>query len=146
MDEHKDLPSQATSIAPIVSLESLQADIKSCGMNGNFILINDIGFGVRPIMELNYGKYAATMNTKLNLSHQGRLYGKTEITGKRPVDKCILKEESDSWRAFKSELRFIATHFCHWHSHPNIIRYHGLAILKKEEKGCVPYLLSEHVD
>lgn len=68
------------------------------------------------------------------------------ITGKRPVDKCILKEESDSWRAFKSELRFIATHFCHWHSHPNIIRYHGLAILKDDEKGCVPYLLSEHVE
>ena len=60
MDEHKDLPSQA----PSVSLGSLQADLKSCGMNDNFILMNDhISLGVRPIVELNYGKYAAKMNT-----------------------------------------------------------------------------------
>ena len=53
------------------------------------------------------------------------------------------------WRAliFKNEVRFIATHFCHWNSHPNIIKYHGLAILKAEEDGgCVPYLLLERIE
>ena len=150
MDEHKDLPAQtasesSVSAAPNISLGLLQTDLKSCGMNENFILINDIGLYVSlPYVELNYREHATRMNSKLSFSNQGRLYGKIEITGKRPTD--ILKEESESWRAFKSELRFIATHFCHWHSHPNILRYHGLAILKEEVGGCVPYLLLERVE
>ena len=151
MDEHKGLSAQNASVSsvsatPNVSLGSLQTDLtESCGMNENFTLINDIGLDVtRPCVDLNYREHATRMNSKLSLSYHGKLYGKIEITGRRPMD--ILKpEESESWRAFKSEIRFIATHFCHWHSHPNLIRYHGLALLK-EEGGCVPYLLSERIE
>ena len=149
-NEHKRLPAQinASSLVPAatpnITLGSLQTDLKSCDVNENFILINDIGLDVRPYVELNYRERATRMNSKLSISHQGRLHRKIEITGKRPTD--ILKEESESWRAFKSELRFIATNICHWHSHPSIIRYHGVAILKEEEGGCGPYLLSERVE
>lgn len=150
MDEHESLPVQTASVSSVsatsnISLGSLQTLLtKTCGLNENFMLINDIGLNVRPCVELDCRKGVTRMESKLSFSYHGMLYGKFEITGRRPTD--ILKEESESWRAFKSELRFIATHFCHWHSHPNINRYHGLAILKEEEGGCVPYLLSERVE
>lgn len=149
MDEHKSLPdqiasSESASATPTISLGSVETAVKSCGVNENFILIDD-SFGARQIVELNRDP-DAKISSKLRVSYKGRLYGKIDITGKRPIVTDILKEpESESWRAFKSELRFISSNFCHWHSHPNIIKYHGLAILKEEDGGCVPYLLSERV-
>ena len=147
MDEHLDLPPQTTSsdsTAPVrvVSLGSLQTDLLRDGVNDSFILVNDIGLHERPCVELDK-ECASRINSKLSFSYQGKLYGKIEITGERPT--VVLKDESESWRAFKSELKFIASHLCHWHSHPSIIKYHGLALLKEEECGCVPYLLSERV-
>jgi serine/threonine protein kinase len=147
MDNHKGLDQTASSISatPNISLGSLETALKSCGVEENFILINDISLGVRPVVELNRDTYAK-ISSKLSFSYQGRLYGAVNITGKRPIATDILKEESESWRAFENELRFIAANLCHWHSHPNIIKYHGLAILKEEDGGCVPYLLSERVE
>ena len=111
-------------------------------MEENFILTSDISLGVRPIVELNRDANAK-IKSKLSLSYHGRLYGKIEITSRKPM--AILTDREESWRVFESELKFIATHICHWHSHPNIIRYHGVAILRKEDGGYVPYLLSESV-
>ena len=145
-DCHRSLPVQMASSAsatPNVSFESLKTDLKSCGVDENFILMNDISSGARSIVELNR-EHDAKISSKLSVSYKGRFYGKIDITGKRPTD--ILTEESESWKAFKSELRFISDCFCHWHSHPNIIKYHGLAILKEEDGGCVPYLLLERVE
>ena len=150
-DEHTEgssaetTPGSSDSATPSVSISSLETDLKSSGINDDFILLINFGLSMRPAVELD-GKSDPKIDSKLSISHHGRLYGKMVITGRRPPhDKCILNEGSDSWRAFKSELQFISTHFCHWHSHPNIIRYHGLALLEKEN-GCVPYLLSEHVE
>ena len=151
MDEHKSLPDQiassvSASATPNVSLGSLETALKSCGVDENFILMNDISLGARSIVELNR-EHDAKISSKLSVSYKGTLYGKINITGKRPTVTDILKEpESESWRAFKSELKFISRCFCHWHSHPNIIKYHGLAILKEEDGGCVPYLLLERVE
>ena len=150
MDENKDLlietaSESSISAIPSMSLGSLQADLtESCGINENFMLINDTSLGVRPCVELNYSKHVIKMNSKLRLLYQGRLYGKIEITGRKPMH--ILQEGSESWRAFKNELRFIASYSYHWHSHPNIIRYHGLFLKEEEGAGCKPYLLSEHVE
>ena len=78
MDEHKDLPVQIISLdpaAPNISLGSLEADLKSCGVNDNFMLINDISLVVKPTVELSHRERATRMNSKLSFSHQGRLYG-----------------------------------------------------------------------
>ena len=152
MDEHKGLPdqiafSESASATPNISLGSLETALRSCGVDENFILKDDISLGARPIVELNR-EPDAKISSKLSISYKGTFYGKIDITGKRPTVTDVLKEpESELWRVFKSELRFISeTCFCRWHSHPNIIKYHGLAILKEEDGGCVPYLLLERVE
>ena len=126
-----------------VSLSSLKTALKNYDAKENFILASDdISLDMRPVVELNR-EDDAKICSKLSLSYQGRLYGKIEITSRKPM--AILTDREESWRAFESELRFIATHFCHWHSHPNIIRYYGVAILGEDDGGCVPHLLSESV-
>ena len=94
----------------------------------------------------NWATGSVLLGWTLNWAFHTRV-GCMEKLGSQEKGQQILKEESELWRAFKNEIRFIATHFCHWNSHPNIIKYHGLAILKAEEDGgCVPYLLSERVE
>ena len=143
-DNTDDFPAQTASESSTssVSLSSLKTALKSCDVEENFILASDISLDMRPVVELNRDD-DAKISSKLSLSYQGRLYGKIEITSRKPM--AILNDREESWRAFESELRFIATHFCHWHSHPNIIRYYGVAILGEDYGGCVPHLLSESV-
>jgi hypothetical protein len=153
MDKHtEDLPAQTASESDslvsatsdvYISLSTLETDLKSCGVEENFILTSDINLGVRPVVELDRESDAKT-STKLSHYYQGRLYGKIEISSRKPI--AILTEKAISWKAFKSELRFIATHYFHWHSHPSIIQYHGLALLRNEDEGYIPYLLSERVE
>lgn len=89
-----------------------------------------------------------TINSKLTLSFQGKLYGRMEVTAKRPRSvaqvQCPNTDTKDSSQTFIQELEFLSKHSCYWLHHPNVILYHGLVFMKEGEEN-IPYLLSERV-
>ena len=133
----------SNSVPPGTSRGLLEAELKSERVDPNFILNDTSTFGERPCVVLNNKEHVVRISSKLSISYQAKLYGRIEVTAKRPY---VYRQDNYTWQqTFKQELRFLSDQQCHWHNHPNIVQYHGIAILE-EEGECVPYLLLEHVE
>lgn len=113
-------------------------------VNPNFLINREVDEEQQSVVQLFDRRGAvATLNSKLSISFQGKLYGKIDVTAKRPSD---LNQGSEQWKSFVQELQFISNDCCHWHYHPHILQHHGLVFLKDTRgQHSIPYLLSEPV-
>ena len=140
----KDSPS---SRSPSIDHSYVQTDIAM--VHPNFLINPDVDDEgqcfVKVLGDVHRGKWVPVANlcSKLSVSFPGKLYGKIDVTAKRPSD---LTQGSEPWKAFVQELQFVSTQCCYWHCHPNVIQHRGLVFLKEAgHSQCVPYLLSEPV-
>ena len=117
----------------------------------NFVLNSDAeATGEVPPFSFGHGGHFSSerssvnkINSKLSVFYQGRLYGRIEVTA-----KCARSGSNAAGihllDILVQELVFYSSHLCKWHSHPNIVQYHGLVFFKESGEN-VPYLLSERV-